>query len=68
MNTFDYREKAINEAIESGIIELLEPYSELPERYKNVLTRIIDEGGVEKYCKRTHVNDRLKSDIRTFVK
>jgi hypothetical protein len=68
MNTIDYREKEVNEAIESGIIELLEPYSELPERYKNVLMGIISEGGVEKYFKRTHVNDKLESMIKTFVK
>ncbi len=68
MNTIDYREKEVSDAINAGIIELLEPYSELPERYKNVLLGIIGEGGVEKYCKRTHVNNKLKSMIKSFVK
>jgi hypothetical protein len=68
MNILDYREKEVIEAIDLGIIELLEPYSELPERYKNVLMRIIGEGSVEKYIKKLHVNSKLEQMIKTFVK
>lgn len=68
MNIFSYRDSEINNAINIGKIKLLQPYNDLPERYKNLLFGIINEGGVEKYFRKPHVNDKLKKVINSFVK
>ena len=64
----DLTKKTIMDAVDSGIIELLEPYDELPYRLRVVALNIIEDGGVKNYLIKNQVNDRLKDLINEFIK
>lgn len=68
MNTIDYCENEINKAVESGIIELLKPYDEMPIRLRVVTSRIIEDGGVQNHLNKHFTTDRLKDLINEFLK